>query len=96
MTQTMGICAIVPCGQRGLHPRTFGMAILVSDVDIVTCAHVIDHALDLGGRKPHAENKLFVYFPFSQECLEGVVDIARWYPPSIEKSLSDIAVIRLI
>jgi hypothetical protein len=98
MSQEMGICAIVPRDQQGYQPRVFGMGILVSDTEVVTCAHVIDGALDLKGRRPADDAVVSVCFPFAgkQVCLDARVDATRWFPPSNASDHPDIAVIRLV
>jgi hypothetical protein len=97
MSQTMGICAIIPRGQGSYQPTVFGMGILVTDTEIVTCAHVIAAALKLNGHTLMDESVVSVCFPFVEGklCVDGDVDPTSWLPPTSNKGRSDIAVIRL-
>jgi hypothetical protein len=74
------------------------MGILVSDNELVTCAHVVQDALSMSGDNPPEKAELSLCFPFTEGpiCSKGLVDKVRWYPPkeSPEK-LSDIAIICL-
>src|SRR5215469_15678620 len=97
MTERMGVCAIIPRGQNGFQPRVFGMGILVTETEVVTCAHVIDEALGLNGQEPANQAVVSMCFPFAENtaCVEGIVDLERWFPPTKKKGRSDISVICL-
>jgi hypothetical protein len=96
MSQTMGICAIIPHGQKGFQPRVFGMGIFVRAAEVLTCAHVVDATLGLGGIKPTDQARIDVCFPFAEElCIDGTVDTTRWFPVTARRNQSDMAVIRL-
>lgn len=77
------------------------MGFLVSDYDILTCAHVIEAAL--GTDWQDGSGEVQVCFPFSGAkegkylCLRGHVDRKRWYPRGAPKpgKPADIAVIVL-
>lgn len=78
----MGVCAIVPSDRDRGKLRVFGMGILVADRAVVTCAHVVNIALD---RHPATQEdakgfKLQVWFPFEggDACIHGKVE--RWFP----------------
>lgn len=101
MAEQSGICVIVPRSQQGYWPRVFGMGILVSDDEVVTCAHVVNAAC---GRDWHVRpdgGTLEVCFPFAgPACVVGKVDLARWHPRRLGESqsagaLEDIVVITL-
>ncbi len=100
MSETSGVCTIIPRGQKGFQPRVFGMGIVVSDREIVTCAHVINAALgrDLEASSPPTA-KVSVCFPLAEgsPCAQGKVDKNHWFAPARtnDGSLSDIAVIQL-
>jgi hypothetical protein len=96
MTERMGVCAVVPRGQSGFRPQVFGMGILVDDSEVCTCAHVIDAALGLKGRRPGDSAVVSICFPRAdgEPTFEGIVDPERWFPPDSAGG-SDMAVIRL-
>jgi len=97
MSETSGVCAIVPRGQNDFRPRVFGMGILVGDREVVTCAHVVLYALGLGLRESPGAAGVRVCFPFANRfpCIDGTVE--RWFPTgrSTDGDVSDVAVIRL-
>ncbi|WP_375412654.1 AAA family ATPase [uncultured Bradyrhizobium sp.] len=99
MTERMGVCAIIPAGQNGLQPRVFGMGVVVSGREIVTCAHVVRDVLGLGTSESAAGATVSVCFPFSdnQACCTGTVDGNRWFPKIRATTVkpSDVAVIVL-
>jgi hypothetical protein len=95
----MGVCALVPAKHDPKRLRVFGMAILVADRVVVTCAHVVNLAL---GRDPAAQEdakgcKLQVWFPFDgpESCVGGKVE--RWFPlgEHTRGEPSDVSVILL-
>ncbi|MEZ5402178.1 MAG: SUMF1/EgtB/PvdO family nonheme iron enzyme [Bryobacteraceae bacterium] len=92
MADTDGVCAIIPRDQKGLRPRVLGMGILVSEREVVTCAHVADKAKDFRGR-------IRLCFPFAdgQPCAGGRIDEARYFRPgrTADGALGDVAVIVL-
>jgi hypothetical protein len=102
MPESKEICTIVPIGQDGFQPRVYGMGFLVSDTDILTCAHVIDAAL--GANWQTGDGTVEVCFPFSEISekgkyltVRGRVDRDRWFPQGPPKpgEPTDIAVIVL-
>jgi WD40 repeat protein len=99
LSETSGVCTIVPRGQDGFRPTVFGMGILVDDREIVTCAHVINAALGSDWRKASGPAVVKVCFPLADGscCVEGTADRKRWFPPGRTKGgeLSDVAVIQL-
>jgi hypothetical protein len=76
------------------------MGILVSDREVVTCAHVVLYALGKGLRESPDAAVVRVCFPFADgfPCIDGTVDLKRWFPPgrSRDGNVSDVAVILLM
>lgn len=102
MSLIAGVCVFVPRGQDSFRPQVFGMGILVNNREILTCAHVIDAALGNGWRQKPDPSVVCVCFPFAMpscKCIEGSVDIKRWFPPGEEtekdKGFSDVSVVQL-
>jgi len=94
------ICTIVPTGQNNFRPVVFGMGFLVSDYEILTCAHVILAALGDDWRK--GKGMVRLCFPFVEGegeafCIDGSVDRERWFAPGppVPGTPSDIAVVNL-
>src|SRR5688572_6771547 len=96
MSQEDGVCAIVPVDQDGFTPRVYGMGVLVTDREVVTCAHVIETVLGRRSSQP-PETTIRVCFPFSKimHCADGVIDQTRWFAAGASTGdlPSDIAVI---
>ncbi len=99
MSETSGVCVIVPFGQDGFRPHVIGMGILVGDREVVTCAHVVGLALDLTAPDLPYPAVVRVCFPFTPGpvCINGMVDPARWFPPGkgLDGEVTDVAVIKL-
>jgi hypothetical protein len=95
------ICTIVPANQDGFRPLVFGMGFLVSDREILTCAHVIVAALGEDWAK--GVGKVRLCFPFIEGpqgdslCVDGSVDRSRWLAPGppLPGKPTDIAVVKL-
>jgi hypothetical protein len=73
------------------------MGILVSDHEIITCAHVINLALGWRGQEAPANQLVGISFPYAEGYyVEGRVDGQRWYPRRPESNEpSDVAIIVL-
>ncbi len=99
MPDISGVCAIVPRHQEGFRPKVIGMGIVVGDLEVVTCAHVINAAVGDDWFSQPGEGVVRVCFPFAEGmvCVNGTVDRGRFFPPNRpeEGKLTDIAVIRL-
>ena len=99
MSQVDGICVVVPFDQEGFRPIVYGMGILVSNREILTCAHVIDAALGKEWQNWESPAKVRFFFPLvdGNPCAVGTVDRKRWFPPSRlgHSEPSDIAVVEL-
>jgi hypothetical protein len=94
-----GVCAIVPRHQLGYRPKVIGMGILVDDLEMVTCAHVVDAAIGEGWFDQPGDGVVRVCFPFAEGsvCINGTVDRKLYFPPdrAEEGKLTDITVVRL-
>lgn len=98
MSETHGVCAIVPANQTGFRPLVFGMGILLGPREVVTCAHVVNLALGPDWQSAPEPPVVRVCFPFAEGGgIDGTVDRARWFPPdkTRQAELADIAVILL-
>jgi predicted NBD/HSP70 family sugar kinase len=100
MSASKEICAIVPSRQKGYQPIVYGMGFLVSDQQILTCAHVVEAAL--GSDWQQGAGTVQVCFPFVETdegvlILQGHVDRERWFARGTptNKKPTDIAVIVL-
>ncbi|WP_306113967.1 MULTISPECIES: serine protease [unclassified Roseovarius] len=85
-----GIARIV-----GPDDRLIGMGILLTDYHVLTCAHVVNLALERSpyeGSVPHEGATISVNFPFATELPEPAVVVA-WDPPGREGE--DIALLEL-
>lgn len=99
MTETSGICAIVPIGQHGFRPIVHGMGIVVTPRIIITCAHVVDAVLGPRWWVSESQPVVRASFPFAGgACLDGVVSRDLWFPANRgdPSGVSDIAVIGLL
>jgi hypothetical protein len=99
MAEMSGVCAIVPRHQEGFRPKVIGMGILVDDLEMVTCAHVVDAAIGEGWFGQPGDCVVRVCFPFvaGSVCVNGTVDRKRYFRPdrAEEGKLTDIAVVLL-
>jgi hypothetical protein len=92
-----GVCAFVSADHRSGPPaRVFGMGILVTRTEVVTCAHVIETVLG-GAPGAGAEAVVRIWFPHATATasIAGTVDPARWYPAATTGMVRDIALVRL-
>src|SRR5262249_6492340 len=91
-----GLLLLLPPGDR---PKVIGMGILVDDLEMVTCAHVVDAAIGEGWFDQPGDGVVRVCFPFvaGLVCVNGTVDRKRYFRQdrAEEGKLTDIAVVVL-
>jgi hypothetical protein len=100
MSESTGVCVVVPLDQENFRPLVYGMAILVSDREVITCAHVITATLNKQSLPASGEIKVRLVFPFVEGplILDGTVDRSRYFPEGLPEAgkITDVAVIELL
>ncbi|UHD16377.1 HD domain-containing protein [Thiocapsa bogorovii] len=95
----MGSCAIVPADQANIAPLVHGMGILVSDTEVITCAHVLEDALGKDWQRRGVVGRVGLCFllPEGVALRMGEVDQARLNPVhgGVDPAIADTAVVTI-